>query len=693
LSRDSVVHLLLVGDSLDEAEHLTSTLRAAGYAARTKRVEDAEELADALARNGFDLAVHMLTAEDIDLDTTIRTVREHSDTLPVIAAGDDETSTAEAMRAGATDHVPFADQEHLRHALVREFSNARMRSRARFLEDVYRESEQRARALMESSRDAIAYIHGGMHVLANDAYLGRFGYKAFEELEGTPMMDMVIEEDQAKLKEFLRDYSATEEAVGSIELRLRQADGNSFQAEMEFSRASIEGEACSQIIIRDQGNTEELEKQLNLLSQRDTVTGLYNRQYFMRVLDEALARAENEDAQSAILEIQIDDFAGVRQQVGVLGADKVISSIADVLAGQTGEDDALARLDGATYAVLTSEARARALEQYATRMREQVKDHICEVEDTSISACISIGIACIDGSTRDPNDILSRAERALGEAQKQGPDHQAIYQPKPGELSQKQIDQQWVERIRDILKNNRLRLLYQPIVSLASDAVPRFEIRAEILDDSDNAVEPGELFAAAERTGMSKGLDRWVVLTALKKLAENRSQAGDDTRFFIPLSGHAFDDSGLFRWIHERIKSVDVQPGAVVFEVDAAAAATRLRQAAALATALHKVGCGLALTGFGHGNDPFQLTRHIEADYLRLSEDFTDNLADNPQNQEALRNIASVAREQNIQTICPGVSDAGSLTVIWSVGSDLIQGNFLQEPNPRPDYDFSVMTV
>lgn len=692
MSKDSVIHLLIVGDSPDEAEHLTALIRGAGYATRTTRAEDDGELARALQGRPCDVVVHMLTAMDLGLADVVKAVTQHADGVPVIAAGPGETTASEAMNAGAVDRVTPDDDAHLRAVVLREFANVRARRRVQGLESAYRDSEQRARALMETSRDAIAYIHAGMHVLANEAYLGRFGYKAFDELEGTPMMDMVHPDDQAKLKDFLRNFSANEEAVGNLQLRLRKADGNTFEAEIEFSRASIEGEACSQIIIRDPGNAEELERQLSMLSQRDTVTGLYNRQHFMKLLDRALVQAEQEELESALLQLQIDDFTSVRRNVGVLGADKVIASVAEVLAAAAGNDDDLARLDGATYTILTPRADGDALEDYATRMRQQIGDHICDVDGTSITVTVSIGIARIDGSTTDPNDILSRAERALTDAQSSGPNNHVIYRPKAGELSQKQIDQQWVEHIRDILKHDRLRLLYQPIVSLGGDSIARYEVHVQVLDDNGKPIEAGDMFAAAERTGMSKGLDRWILLAAFRRLAE--AHAGNaQTTFFIPLTGYAFDDTGLFRWIHDHIKQMKLDPACIVFETDAGAAAVRLKKAAAFATALHKIGCSLALSNFGQGREPFQLLRHVQADCLRINADFMDGLAGNQQNQEALRRIASEARNQGKTTICPAVTDAASLSVIWSLGTDMILGEFLQQPSEELEYDFSAMSM
>ncbi len=683
----------MISDSLDDAEFVTALMRPAGYTVKTTRVEGGDDLAQALDDGGVDVAMHNLAAVDLALEDTINAVRERERVLPVIAfGGDGDTTPGDALSKGAADRVPPDSQEHLRQVVIREFNCMLVRRRAHWLEAAYHESEQRARALMETSRDAIAYIHDGMHVLANDAYLSLFGYEAFEEIEGTPMIDMVQGEDQSKLKDFLRDYSASEQAVGTLELELEQKDGNHFQAEVEFSRASIEGEACSQIIIRDQGNAEELERQLNLLSQRDNVTGLYNRQHFMKLLQQALDRTEREEQTASLVELVLDDFASVKKKVGVLGSDQVIADIAIALQDVCSAQESLARLEGEVFTLLTPTSDEEALGNLAERLRQAVRDHICEVSGISLGLTASIGIARIDGSTTDANDIISRAERACSDAGEAGPDAHRIYRPREGELSQKQIDQQWVEHIRDVLKQERLRLLYEPIVGLSGEPVPRYEVVFRVLDDNDAPVTDPDMLAAAERTGMSKGIDRWTVLNALKALMEEL-KVDRDSVFFVPLSRHAFDDPGLFKWIHDRVSQIQLPEGALVFQLDASAAANRIKQASAFASAVHTIGCGLCLSSFGHGSDPFQVTRHVKADYLRINREFTENLQQNSQNREAIREICAQAGEQGIQTLCPGVTDAGTLTVLWGIGTDMIQGEFLQEPTTAREYDFAAMTM
>lgn len=691
MNSGSTIRLLVVSQQPEDAEHVVSQMRAAGYAVKPTRVDDDDSLRQALAKHAIDVALHVLTTEDTRLEDTVAILQEHGLSVPIIAYGEGEPAAGHALAAGAADRVGD-DNEHLRHAIVREFERVTTRRRAHHLEAIYRESEERARALMESSRDAIAYVHDGMHVLANDAYLARFGYEGFEELEGTPIVDMVAGDDREKLKGFLREYSRSEEAVGTLELQLQQASGKTFSAEIEFSRASIEGEACSQIIIRDQANAEELERQLNLLSQRDGVTGLYNRQYFVGALQEALAAAAEGKAAWSLMQVAIDGFDQIKDQVGVFGSDQVIADVAKILTEAAGENDVLARFDGAAYGLLTPAADSEALETIAVRIRGKVREHICNVDTASLHVTASVGIARIDGSVSDPNAIMARSERALTEARRNGPDGHHVYQPQAGELSQKEIDQQWVERIREMLKGDELALLYQPIVSLAGDSTARYEVLLRTLDDQSRPIDDPEFRAAAERTGMAKGVDRWTVLNALKALLQELRHS-PDTFFFVPLSGHAFDDAGLFRWIHERIKAVKLPPGRLIFQIDGPAAATRIKQAAAFSTAVNKIGCGVSLSEFGHGADPFHLTQHITADYLRISEDFTRDLATNEQNQEAVRQLAAEARSHGKQSICPGVEDASTLTVLWTLGTDLIEGGFLQEATHERSYDFASMAM
>ncbi|MCW9013919.1 MAG: EAL domain-containing protein, partial [Gammaproteobacteria bacterium] len=135
-----------------------------------------------------------------------------------------------------------------------------------------------------------------------------------------------------------------------------------------------------------------------------------------------------------------------------------------------------------------------------------------------------------------------------------------------------------------------------------------------------------------------------------------------------------------------------VPQNSLIFEVKESVAVTSLKHTAELAKSLQQLNCGFALDDFGTGSNPFELLKHIPADYLKLERSFMEELSSSSENQEAVKKITETAMEMNKLTIAQCVQDATSLSVLWGMGINFIQGNFLQEPAPDLDYDFTSMT-
>ena len=117
-----------------------------------------------------------------------------------------------------------------------------------------------------------------------------------------------------------------------------------------------------------------------------------------------------------------------------------------------------------------------------------------------------------------------------------------------------------------------------------------------------------------------------------------------------------------------------------------------LKNAKNLSHSLKKLDCGFILDDFGTGTNPFQLLKHIHTDYIRIDRNFMDNLADNPNNQDTIRALTEQATKLEMLTIAQHVPDAASLSILWGMGVNFIQGYFLQEPLPEMEYDFTEMS-
>jgi EAL domain-containing protein (putative c-di-GMP-specific phosphodiesterase class I) len=365
--------------------------------------------------------------------------------------------------------------------------------------------------------------------------------------------------------------------------------------------------------------------------------------------------------------------------------------VAKILTENTDPGYTLARFGACSYAYLGRLEEKQLVEQYAAKIIELIEQHISDIGNQSISVTCSAAVLFIDeNSPDDPNSLVSRAEKTCDEIQRQGGNQSTTYVLKAGEMTQHEEDGITADLIKDALNQNRIKALYQPIVGIKGQDGERYQSSIQITVDDGRILAEAEYKQAAERTGTAKMLDRWQVLHAIKKISDN-SEKGDSIEFFIPLSVDSIMDSGLALWVSENIGKAKINGRQLVFMVNEAQVLSQLKAAKNLSIALKQFQCQFAIDEFGAGLNPFQLVKHIGAEFVRVNYKFMDGLSQNNENQESIRELTGRASEMELKTITPGVTDASVLSVLWSLDVDFIQGDFLQPPQKDLNYDFSSM--
>jgi diguanylate cyclase (GGDEF)-like protein/PAS domain S-box-containing protein len=690
---DKTINLIIIDDSFDSEEQIVSKLRATGYTAKSSRVEDEEDLLEAISSRAPDLVLYFNHMELITLKQTITCLKNNSSTenCRVIEINKNNTpDPAKAMITGAVDTASFDDIEHLILVIKREFQSFINAHQVSKLKKEFAESERRCTSLLDSSRDAIAYIHEGMHVYSNQSYLDMFGIKESDDLEGMPILDMVAAEGRDDFKTFLRDYAKSADGLEKLETNLHKPNGEEFDGEMELSSARIEGEPCIQIIIRREDvDSEEFERQLKLLSQHDQLTGLYNRQYCIEKLEATIEDAEQHTYSAALLEIHIDNFNEIKNNVGVVQSDKYIIEVAKALSNAVREDDVIARYTHDSFIVIAIDYDNSKIESYASELQTVVSQLETNIDGSVVNTTCCIGIALIDSDSPEYNEVLARSEKAVDSALEKGSNQIVTHIPQKGELTRHEVDARFKEQLTNALKDDNFVLHYQPIISLHGDTAERYEVFVRLQsEDDDELIMPQDFLPAAERIGMAIAIDRWVLFRAIREFG-TRQKEGKNTRFFIKLSAPSIKDETLMDWLTYQVKEKKIPANTLNFEIKESVAITNLKSAKSLSQKLKAIGCSFVLDDFGTGSNPMQLLEHIDVDYVRLDRSFMNDLIENTQNQDTIQRLTSKITEAGKFTIAQHVPDANSLSILWGMGINFIQGYFLQEPLPEMDYDFT----
>ncbi|WP_303901360.1 EAL domain-containing response regulator [Thiohalomonas denitrificans] len=687
MKHEDIICIIVIDDSSNDAETVANRLRDTGRAVRAVRAEDDEDLRKHMAQHQWDMVLSKPEIPFFGAHDALDVIGKMGVDLPVLIIADDasEQTVTDLLESGARDAVLMARPQRLLQTMLREVDDRHKRRQYRNCERLLQEANQRAQGLVESSRDAIAYVHEGMHVFANSSYLDTFGYSDVIELEGLPIMDMVAPEDQGKFKNFLRRYTKGNTEADTIEIHGLKCNQATFDVTMEFSPASYEGESCIQIIIRDQSLDKALKQKLDALSKRDLLTGVYNHQFFLDTLKKVSGKTGQH---GAVLYIRPDNFKELRQKIGIAASDMVLTDIATVINNELKNgSEAVARFESNIFTAILHNAKTDRAEAVARRIRDAVAAHISDAGGQSVTTTCCIGIAFYSESLPDPQAVITRAEKAYSQATEKGGGSIHIHNPGTDEMVDTERLTLWEKQLKHALRSNGFRLLYQPVVNLKGNDRENYELLLRMPGKNGTDIAPGEFIPAAEKTGLIMAVDRWVVANAVKVLSEQRT--GKSTNFFIRLSGASIRDTRLLPWLRDLIKASRLEDNTLTLTISESVASSTIKALKVVAKGARELRLQIALDHVGLAPNCINLLKHCDADFVKIDGSLIGRMSQDPAVKEKVLQITASAKETNKQVIAESVEDAQTLASIWSSGMDFIQGHFVQPPSSKMDYDFN----
>ncbi|HET8700355.1 MAG TPA: EAL domain-containing protein [Nitrococcus sp.] len=691
-SEKNLLRLVIAEESLNDAEHLVNVLRNTGFAVRSTQVEDEETLQAALSEHSHDLFICAPHLEQLPLEAGVRIISQSGRDIPLLILSEqpDPELRRQIMRLGAVDLINKGDAEHFRLVVEREFRNLSERRRLRQIEAALRETERRCHALLDSSRDAIAYVHEGMHIYANAAYLEKFGIEHAAAIEGLPLLDLIAVDDQTRFKDFFRRYSQGRHSEDHIEVSIHGPDKQAQAAVMYFSAASIDGEPCTQILMRSKAVG--LEQELASLSRRDMLTGLFNRKYFLEQLDRLLGEILTASHSPALglLYLQADNLEAAHASLGITSVELVLNDIARIIEQHIGEHDIAARYADTVFTILLPSRTIHDTVGLAEAIRQTIEEHVSESGSRTITKSCSIGVAMISDGVANAPQAINLAAEASAVAHREGGNRVHLHATAGESGSGSASD--WKSRLEQALVDEGFYLMYQPVVSLSGDQTERYEARLRLSGEDGQALAPRDFMPFADQCGLTPAIDRWLTRTVLATIAQRR-KAGHETRVFTKITGGTLGDADFLPFIAAELKHLGTGSANLVFELSEPVAVTQLHQAKAFYQRVKELGCGFALDQFGCGLNSLQLLKHIPADYLKLDHTLCANLTDSVDAQRKLRGIVDAAHTLGKQIIAGYLEEATVLATLWQYKVDLVQGHFLQEPTPEMNYDFSGMVI
>lgn len=675
----SINHLLVVAADHATINRLISSLRNEGMALRAASANSSKEVDTLLTQQQWDVLVVYDTAS-VALEELLLLLRKHQQDIPVIQVTAQPTpdEIRPALFNQGVNVVVQANQTgKLVVSIMREASHYQLRKQLRWLEIRLQELDRRHERLLEDSPAAISYVRDGMHLYCNPGYAALFGYDSTTSIRSTPLLNLVVPAQRAALKELL---AKAETGAHSGSFMARLFDGSETELHFGFNPVEYQGKPCLQMTAQPAAGNAEYSEELARLNTMDLLTTLDNRTHFITRIEDAIRNAVQKSMFSALLLVEVDDFAAIEAALGRSSSNLVLNDIADFLQQAVTLPFAAGRLDDHVFGILLFDGNPDAALALCQNIRENITNRISSAMVSSLELSCSVGMALINGHALNAGDILERAR--LNQKQKLTASSGSSQFRIGDSLLHDANDM--VEYLKTALVQRRFKPVFQPIVGISGNNQRFYEMLIRMLDKDGNEIMPGAFLPLANINGLGEQVDRLVISMALETL-----QASDEVQqLAVNITDNTLLSHTFLPWLSEQLRTSRIQAERLLIDLSEIAVHAQYESAREFCAGLEVLGVKLTISHFGCALNAFALLDTLHPEYVTLDETVVRDLVYSSHQKTHVQGLVKALHARNLQVVTPRVEEMAVLPVLWEIGVDFVQGYSVQAPSHEMNYEF-----
>jgi diguanylate cyclase (GGDEF)-like protein/PAS domain S-box-containing protein len=597
------------------------------------------------------------------LDATIRVGGEVIGVLCLEHSG--------SVRVWHTDEISFAGELADQYAQV--MANQQRVSATHTLYLFQRAVEQSASAFILVDKNGIVdYV--------NPSFTAITQFSA-EEVRGKRLTELTTLEN---LSELLFDTTSVLSQSNSWqgEFRSRRKNQEPYWGQLSISKVFGEsGELTHYIGIYEDITQSKLAQQhIERLAYTDNLTGLGNRPFFIRSIEERFAN--NKQPQLCLLLVDIDNFKRINDSLGHQTGDKLLTSLARRLRNSLNRDAVLARFASNEFALLLDDMDQSDGQQLAQRVL-RILDKPLFVDKQLISVSGSLGLACSPFHGRDPETLMKHAGLALHKAKANGKNQVQVF---TDTLHAEANYKLFVENnLRRALVQNELEVFYQPKLCLRSGRLQGLEALLRWNHPDKGMIRPDQFIGVAEETGLIIPIGKWVAREACRMGLQLAALGLGIPQVAINLSPKQFSDPDLVGSIAAILAEEQLPADRLELELTESLLLEATEETRQQLIGLKALGVTLAMDDFGTGSSSLSYLKKFPIDVIKIDRSFIKDIPGNQDDIEITAAVIAMARNLHLKVVAEGIETAEQLAFLRHQRCDIGQGYLFDKPIPGKD--------
>jgi len=433
-------------------------------------------------------------------------------------------------------------------------------------------------------------------------------------------------------------------------------------------------EEIKQLIEGQVANSSVLEKE----AYTDRLTKLDNRNRFVQYY-QSIVEQDSSVKFGVLVISRCSELQTVNQIHGYNEGDNYIKNVSEHIqnAINSYRSGKVFRLNSSDFAIILPNVTLKDAENFANELTNRFNEfqHGSDLDSVAYS-----GMVYFD-QTKPLGELLALADTAISIAQTQHIN--AWYVQKDADALKNndfnQGNQNWRQEIDNVIENQRISLLVQPIQPTSRNSKVYNEILARFLNANDEMLPTASFIAMSEKLDKITAVDKLIVETAINEIISKNIV---DQSFGINLSARTISDEHFLIWLERKLlREPNIAPR-LVFEITEYGLQQNIKTSKRFIDMVHRVGSRITVERFGVGLTSFKFFRDLKPDFIKMDSTYTRDIDDDKNNQYFLRLMVDLAHRLSINVLAESVESQEEKHTLERLFIDGCQGFYIGKPKP-----------
>jgi len=418
--------------------------------------------------------------------------------------------------------------------------------------------------------------------------------------------------------------------------------------------------------------------EIEYLAYHDRLTDLPNRALFADRCAQAIAIAQRDKHELAVLLVSLDRLKQVTDILGHSAGESVLSQAADRLRSCIGAGDTVARFEGDEFALLlTHMDQASDATETSLAISEAFKPYF-RLGEQDVYVTASIGISLFPSNGEDSASILKNAGAALYRAKQSGGNNYQFYAADMNALAVKRLALE--TSLRRALENEEFVVYYQPVLNLATDEIVGVESLVRWQHPELGILPPAKFIGLAEDTGLILDIGETVLRTACAQAREWEDRGYGRLRLAVNISARQFQQRNFLDRIVNILDQTKLDPHRLELEVTETSIMENSELAVDLLLEIRRLGVRVAIDDFGTGYSSLSYLKRLPIDTVKLDRSFVQGATTDPKDAALVMAIITLAHNLKLKLVAEGVETEEQKSFLRLLRCDEGQGYLFGKP-------------